>query len=149
MNSLIRVKLKELANLEDVIKKDNLNYKLKRGKSLQFRQIFIIYYFLRDINEGYLSLADADNEQSNFATELENFDKCIEQLKKVFENNLGLFFNTRERVLNFKSRLFTIKNLDKFSTQVLATKLAPIPTKHKKSKLELRQEFMKEIIGAK
>ena len=29
--------------------------------------MFTTYCFLRDIREGYLSLEDADNKQSNFA----------------------------------------------------------------------------------
>ena len=31
--------------------------------------------FLRDIYEGHLSLKDADDKQSNFATKLKNLDK--------------------------------------------------------------------------
>ena len=35
-------------------------------------------------------------------------------MKKVFLNNLGLLFSAREKVLNsFKTRLFSIKNLNK------------------------------------
>ena len=49
----------------------------------------IIYFFLRHIHEGYFSLEDADNKQSNFATELKNFDKDIKTCeKKSFLNNL-------------------------------------------------------------
>ena len=36
--------------------------------------------FLRDIHEGYLTLEDADNKQSNFTTELKNFDKGIKAI---------------------------------------------------------------------
>ena len=36
MNDLIRVKLKEIVNLQDIIKKDNLNYKSKCGKTYNF-----------------------------------------------------------------------------------------------------------------
>ena len=70
--------------------------------------------FLSDIDKGYLSLKDADDKQSNFATELKNFDKSIKTIDtKSFLNNLGLFFSTREKVLNnFKSRIFPLKNLN-------------------------------------
>ena len=70
------------------------------------------YCFLRDIHKGYLSLEDADNNESKFATELKNFNKGIKTLeKKSFLNNLGLSFSAREKVLNsFKRRLFPIKN---------------------------------------
>ena len=36
MNDLICVKLKEIVNLQDIIKKDNLNYKPKRGRTIYF-----------------------------------------------------------------------------------------------------------------
>ena len=36
MNDLIRVKLKKTVKLQDVIKKDDLNYKSKRGKTYNF-----------------------------------------------------------------------------------------------------------------
>ena len=45
------------------------------------------------MHEGYLSLEDADDQQSNFAAKLKNLDKGKKQLKKCFlQNNLGLFF---------------------------------------------------------
>ena len=70
--------------------------------------------FLTDTNEGYLLLKDANNKQINFATELKNSD-----------NNLGLFFNAREKVLNnFQSTLFLIKNLDKIPTSEPKPELA-------------------------
>ena len=36
MNDLISVKLKEIAKLQDIIKKDDLSYKSKRGKTDNF-----------------------------------------------------------------------------------------------------------------
>ena len=36
MNDLIRVKLKKIVKLQGIIKKDDLNYKSKRGKSFNF-----------------------------------------------------------------------------------------------------------------
>ena len=36
MNDLICVKLKEIVNLQDIIKKDNLNYKPKHGRTINF-----------------------------------------------------------------------------------------------------------------
>ena len=44
------------------------------------------------MHEEYLSLEDADNKHSNFATELKHFDKGIKTIEKQsFPNNLGLF----------------------------------------------------------
>ena len=37
--------------------------------------MFFTYCFLRDVHEGYLSLEEADDEQSNFAAKLKNLDK--------------------------------------------------------------------------
>ena len=34
MNGLICAKLKEIVNLQDIIKRDNLNYKSKRGRTI-------------------------------------------------------------------------------------------------------------------
>ena len=36
INNLIPVKLKKIVNLKDIIKKDNLNYKSKRGQTCNF-----------------------------------------------------------------------------------------------------------------
>ena len=56
-------------------------------------------FFKRDIHEGYLSLENADNKQSNFATEWKNSDKGIKETKETsFLSNLGLFFSAREKV---------------------------------------------------
>ena len=115
--------------------------------------------FLRDIDEEYLLLKDADNKPSNFATELKNFDESIKTIDtKSFLNNLGLFFSAREKVPNnFKSRIFPIKNLDKTSARELtfesAIQPAPKPTpetrkaktKRNISPLKLRAEFLNEI----
>ena len=126
-----------------------------------------MYCFLRDIHEGHLSLENADHKQNNFAIDLKNFEKGTKKLsKKSFLNNLGLLFSAREKVLNsIKSRLFSIKNVDKIPTcqptpepaadppPEVATKPTPkpatgaTPTKHKKFKLKLEEEFMNEIIA--
>ena len=73
------------------------------------------------MHEGYSPLKDTDDKQSNFAAKIQNLDKGKKQLKKsFFLNNLGLFFDAREKVFNnlFNSRLFPIKILDKIPTQV-------------------------------
>ena len=106
-----------------------------------------------------MSIEGADNKQSNFANELNNFDKGIKTLdKNSFLNNLGLLFSAREKVLNsFRSRLFPIKKLDKIPTQKPATEpeVAAEPTKARKateaktkrkiSSLKLCEEFLNEI----
>ena len=75
MNDLIRAKLKEIFKLQDVIKKDDLNCKSKRRKTYNFRKYSLLFAFLRDKYEGYLSLENTDLKQSNFAAELKNFEK--------------------------------------------------------------------------
>ena len=36
MNDLIRIKLKEIVKLQDIIKNDEINHKSKRGKTYNF-----------------------------------------------------------------------------------------------------------------
>ena len=75
--------VKKIINFQDIIKKYDLNYKTKHGKIYNLVNIHHLL-FLRDLHEGYLSLEDADNTQSNFATEFENFSKSIKAVKKIF-----------------------------------------------------------------
>ena len=84
MNDLIRVKLKEVINLQDIIRTDELNYKSKRRKVYNFTEYFLLIVFLRDLNEGYLSLKDADDEQSNFPAKIKNLDKVKKTIEKEF-----------------------------------------------------------------
>ena len=67
MNDLIRVKLKEIVKLKDIIKTDNLRYKSKSRKVYNFSEYSLPIVFLSDIHERSLSLKHADDEQSNFA----------------------------------------------------------------------------------
>ena len=56
----------------------------------------ICLLFFKDILEGYLSLKDADDEQSKFANELKNVDKDVKSVKKkVFLKNIGTRIGTR------------------------------------------------------
>ena len=87
---------------------------------------------------------DADEEQSNLACKLKNQIN----LKKVGKEFL-FFRATGKIIINFKSRLFPITNLDKISTLEPTIKLATKPTKRRKSKLKLQQEFMNEVIANK
>ena len=67
--------------------------------------------FLRDIHEGYLSLEDADNKQSKFATELKNFDKGIKiviKIKKVFLNN-DFLVQEKKFLIALKADYFQLK----------------------------------------
>ena len=48
MNDLIGAKLKEIIKLEDIIKKYDLNCKLKRGKSYNFGKYSLLNIFMRD-----------------------------------------------------------------------------------------------------
>ena len=104
--------------MKDIIKKYDLNYKSKRGKTYNF-SIYSLAIFLRDIHEVHLSIVKADNKLSNFANELKNFNEGIKTLeKKYFLNNLGLLFSTIEKVLNsLRSRLFLAKTLDIIKTR--------------------------------
>ena len=85
MNDFVRAKLKENVKLQDIIKTDELQYKSKRRKVYNFNEYSLHILFLRDIHEGHLSLEYADDEQSNFAAKLKNFEKCK---KKTNEKEL-------------------------------------------------------------
>ena len=113
-------KLKKNAKLQDIIQEDGLNHQSKHGKTYNFGKYSLPNVFFRGINEGYLSLENADLNQINFANELKNFEEGIKILgKRSFLN---------EKVLNkFKSRLFWIKNLDKISTHVPTPERATEP----------------------
>ena len=45
MNDLLRAKLKEIVELQDIIKKDYLNYKSKRGKTYNFSKYLLPIVF--------------------------------------------------------------------------------------------------------
>ena len=45
MNDLIRAKLKEIVKLQDIIKKDDINYKSKRGKTCNFGKYLLRIVF--------------------------------------------------------------------------------------------------------
>ena len=75
MNDLIRDKFKEIVNLQDIIKTDELHYKSKSRKVYNFSVYSLYFAFLRDVHEGYLSFQYVDDEQSNFASKLKNIDK--------------------------------------------------------------------------
>ena len=91
MNDLMYAKLKEIVTLQDIEKKDDLYYTSKRRRTYNSHKYSLRTISLRDIHEGYLSLKNTDINQSNFATELKNFEKGTKKLKKKsFLNNLGL-----------------------------------------------------------
>ena len=100
INVLIRDESKKIAQLKDIIKIDDLNYKSKCGKTYNLAKYSLPIAFLRDIDEEYLSL-------------LKKFEKYKKHLKKNhFLSNLGLSFSAREEVLNsFKSKMFPTKKI--------------------------------------
>ena len=80
INNLIRTKLKKIVELQDIIKKEDLNYKSKRIKNYNFSKYSLSIVSLRDIHEGHFSIEKANNKQSNFANELKYFLKGIKIL---------------------------------------------------------------------
>ena len=51
MNNLICANLKEIVKLQDVIKKDDLNYKSKGRKTDNFGKYSLLIVFSKDIHE--------------------------------------------------------------------------------------------------
>ena len=84
MNDLICIKLKQIIKLQEIIKKDDINYKAKRGKTYNFGKYSLPIIFLRDIHNGYLSLEKADNNQSNFAY------NCLENKQTLFKLRVSI-----------------------------------------------------------
>ena len=82
MNNLIRGKLKENVNLQDIIITDNLPYKSKSRKVFNFSEYSLPFLFLGDRHEGHLLLKDTDDEQSNFAAKIKNSDKGKKAIEK-------------------------------------------------------------------
>ena len=76
----IHAKFKKIVKMQDIIKKDYLNLKSKRGKNFGKSSLPIV--FLKDRHGGYLLLEDTDNKL--FAIELKNFGIGIKKVKKVF-----------------------------------------------------------------
>ena len=92
--------------MQDIIKKDDRNYKSKHGKTDKEN-----FSFLRKIHEGHLPIEGADNKQINFANELKHFDKDTKTVdKRSFLNNLRQLFGPREKALkNFKKQISSDK----------------------------------------
>ena len=62
--------------MQDIIKKDELSY-IKTFKTFvnNFSENYLPIAFLIDIHKVYLPLNDGDDEQTNFAAKVKNFDK--------------------------------------------------------------------------
>ena len=71
MNDLICAKLKEIGNLQDIVKQ--ISYIIKHNVK-KFVIIVDMFYllFLRDIYDSYSTLKDTDDEKRNFAAKLKN-----------------------------------------------------------------------------
>ena len=54
--------------MQEIIKKDDPNYKSKHRKTYNFSKYLLPIAYLRDIHEGQLSIEKANNKQSNLAS---------------------------------------------------------------------------------
>ena len=111
MNDLACANLKEIFNLQDIVKIDD---KSKGRKVHSFNEYYLSFVF-KTIHEGHLSLEDTDDEQSNLIAQKQNLDKGKKIREKEFSwNKLRLLFDAREKVLNnFKNRSFLKKKKKK------------------------------------
>ena len=128
-----------LDELQGSINTDQLYYKSKQ-KNYNFTEYFLAIIFSKDIHEGYLSLKNADDEQSKFANKWKNIVKGVKSVaKKLFLSNIELFFSARQNVLNnFRNRLVPLKNLEPEPELAPNPELEPEP-KHRKSVLKSRE----------
>ena len=110
MNNLTAYKLTEIIQLQDIIKSNELDYKLKHRKTYNFNKYPSSIFFLRYIYDIELILEEADNEQSKLINELMGIDRLVEKkwLKtKTFLINGRLLFNTKKKFLmNLKATYF-------------------------------------------
>ena len=69
-------------------------------------------FFLRDIQEGNLTLKDADEEQSELVNILKDLNRGVKPVeKRSFLDNIGLLLSEREKIVNnFRSKIFSVKN---------------------------------------
>ena len=89
LNDLVIDKLKEIMQLKNNIKLDNLGYTTKRGKIYSFSKYTLPIVFLRDIHEGNLSLEDANKEQTQLGDELKDMSKGKIPIEKIWPSGLG------------------------------------------------------------
>ena len=84
MNNLIIGKLKEIKELQNVIKLNELHYITKNGKHYDFSGFLLPIIFLRDIHEGFLSKEFVDKEQSKLFCKLIIQERVRHHMKKSF-----------------------------------------------------------------
>ena len=80
MNDLACANLKEIFNLQDIVKIDD---KSKGRKVHSFNEYYLSFVF-KIIHEGHLSLEDTDDEQSNLIAKKQNLDKGKKIREKEF-----------------------------------------------------------------
>ena len=97
INDLITDKLKEIVQLQNKIKLDDLEYTTKRRKLYNFSRYTLPITFLRDMHEGNFSLKEVDEEQIQIASELKDMGKGIISVEKItFRKNAALLLSARE-----------------------------------------------------
>ena len=83
--------------MQDIIKIDHLYFKSSRRKIYNLCKYYLPIAFWRDINKWYLSLKDADDEQSKVSNKLKNIELGQKSVEKyLFLNNIWLFLTVRE-----------------------------------------------------
>ena len=171
MNDLILDMLREIRQLENDIKLNEVDYKAKIWKKKHnFRKISFSIILLMNMHTGFLSVEDTDKEQSKLLKELNDLNKGDKPFEnKPFLKSVGFLFDVREKVLNsFKSDIFPIKNLGKIPTpkEIPNSKLEPTlnpavfdtpkitkaqtkKSKHMTSPLQLRGNFVNMVVNDK
>ena len=91
MNDLILNRLKE-------IELNKLDYKAKNEKNYNFSKISLFIIFFRNKHTKFLSIEDADIEQSKLCKELSDINKGGKPIeKKSFLKNVGFALDVREK----------------------------------------------------
>ena len=84
---------------------------------MKFRNFQTIRTFGRDIHKGIMTLEEAKIDQDNLLRDIRNFNNKTRpqnykkiQEKKIVLKNLYIFFEAREILHGFDSRIFLIKS---------------------------------------
>ena len=74
----------QIVKLEDIIEKDDLNFKSKRGKTRNLGKYSLPTVYGKGYTWRIFIIKNADYKQSNFVTELKNFEEGTKALEKNF-----------------------------------------------------------------
>ena len=118
-NNESRKELNKIKEMEKIMDREKLIYKTDKH-TYDFRKFNTIRTFGKDIDNGKITLEEADESQSDLLDEIKTFnDRTIPKIfwqketKEITLDNLNNFYEAREMVLNgFKSKIFLTESIE-------------------------------------